>query len=89
MRHLEDGTAELDDPSLLDRASSLGRVLISCDVDLLAEAARRQRAGIAFGGVIYAHQRTISIVDCVDDLELIAASAEPDDLRDRVLFVPL
>ena len=85
----EDGTTELDDPSLLDRASSLRRVLVSCDVDLLAEAARPQRAGIAFGRVVYARQRIVSIAVCVDDLELIAATADPSDLRDRVLFLPL
>jgi len=85
----DDGTAELDDPALLDRASSLGRTLVSCDVDLLAEAARPQRAGIAFGGVVYARQRIVSIAVCVDDLELIAATADRSDLRDRVLFLPL
>ena len=50
-----DGTAELDDPGLLDRATELGRVLFSQDEDLLAEATRRQRSGQSFGGVIYAH----------------------------------
>lgn len=50
----EDGSAQLDDASLLDRATSLGRVLFSQDDDLLAEATRRQRAGEPFSGVIYA-----------------------------------
>ena len=40
---LDDAT-RLDDPSLLDRATELGRVLFSQDDDLLAEAARRQRS---------------------------------------------
>jgi len=39
----EDGAAELDDPALMDRASDLGRVLVSFDSDLLAEANRRQQ----------------------------------------------
>ena len=33
----EDGTSELDDAALLDRASELGRVLFTRDDDLLAE----------------------------------------------------
>jgi predicted nuclease of predicted toxin-antitoxin system len=35
----EDGSATLDDPLLLDRASALGRVLFSQDGDLLRETA--------------------------------------------------
>jgi Domain of unknown function (DUF5615) len=41
----EDGTSELDDVALLDRASELGRVLFTRDDDLLVEAAKRQREG--------------------------------------------
>jgi predicted nuclease of predicted toxin-antitoxin system len=37
----EDGTNEFSDPALLDRATSLGRVLVSQDDDLLSEAKRR------------------------------------------------
>ncbi len=47
-----DGTTELDDAKLLDRATSLGRVLFSQDEDLLAEATRRQRNGDSFAGVV-------------------------------------
>ena len=50
----EDGTSELDDAALLDRASELGRVLFTQDDDLLAEAAKRQGEGIPFHGVIFA-----------------------------------
>ena len=47
-----DGTTQLNDPKLLDRATALNRVLFSQDEDLLAEATRRQRSGQSFGGVI-------------------------------------
>ena len=85
----QDGAAELDDPMLLDRATALWRVLFSQDEDLLAEAARRQAAGVAFGGVIYAHQLRVPVGICIRDLEVIAAVAGPDDLRDQVIFLPL
>jgi hypothetical protein len=85
----EDGAGELDDPALLDRASALGRVLFSQDDDLLAEAARRQAAGIQYSGVIYAHQLRISIGACIRDLETIAAAAEPEELHQQILFLPL
>ena len=51
----EDGTSDLDDAGLLDRAEELVRVLFSRDDDLLAEAAKRQRARIPFRGVVYAY----------------------------------
>lgn len=35
----EDGTTELRDPELVDRASALGRILFTRDQDLLGEAA--------------------------------------------------
>ena len=47
-----DGTSDLNDARLLDRAPELGRVLVSQDDDLLAEATRRQRQGQNFAGVI-------------------------------------
>jgi predicted nuclease of predicted toxin-antitoxin system len=39
----EDGTGELRDPDLLDRATALGRVLFTQDDDLLREAERQQQ----------------------------------------------
>jgi hypothetical protein len=79
----------MDDPELLDRAGELERVLFTQDDDLLAEATRRQREGIPFHGVIYAHQLRVSIGTCVHDLELIAKAGEPEDLRNGVQFLPL
>ncbi len=85
----EDGAAELEDPDLLDRAARRGRVLFSQDKDLLIEATRRQAERIPFSGVIYAHQLQVSIGGCVRDLELIATAADPADLRNQVIFLPL
>ena len=84
-----DGTTEISDSELLDKASVLGRVLFSQDEDLLAEATRRQRNGIAFGGVIYAHQLGITIGECINDLEIIAKTLNPGDFVSRVEYLPL
>jgi hypothetical protein len=84
-----DGTMELDDSDLLDRVRQLDRVLVSQDEDLLAEAARRQRDGIPFRGLIYAHQLGITIGRFINDLELLALVGEPDDFDGRVEFLPL
>lgn len=85
----EDKSSELEDPPLLERASALARVLFTQDDDLLVEATRRQRTGIIFHGVIYAHQLRVPISRCVDDLELIAKAAEPEDLINQIIFLPL
>ncbi len=84
-----DGAAQLDDPELLDRATELGRVLFSQDEDLLAEATSRQRSDRPFAGVVYAHQLYVTIGQCVNDLELIAKVGNPEDLANRVQFLPL
>ena len=84
----EDGSAQLDDPLLLDRATELNRPLYTQDDDLLVEARRRQTAGESFSGVIYSHQLRSPVGRCVDDLDLIAKTFDPDDLKDRVEFIP-
>ena len=84
-----DGTTRHEDPELLDRAMALERVLFSQDADLLREAARRQRSGVPFFGVVYAHQLKISDRDCIEDLETLAKIYEPSDIVNRVVFLPL
>jgi predicted nuclease of predicted toxin-antitoxin system len=85
----EDGTAELQDAKLLDRATELSRALFSRDEDLLAEATARQRTGKFFAGVIYAHQLRVTIGQCINDLEIIAKAGNLADLHNRVEHLPL
>lgn len=84
----EDGTTTLDDDLLLDRATALNRVLFTQDEDLLAIAHARQQTGREFAGVAYAHQLNISIGKAISDLELLAKVFEPDEMRNRVEFLP-
>jgi len=85
----EDGSSQLDDSELLDRASELKRVLFTRDYNLLQEATKRQRARMSFYGIIYAHQLKVSIGGCIRDLEIIAEAGDPEDLIDQVQFLPL
>lgn len=85
----EDSADDMDDPALLDRATELGRALFTQDDDLLAEATRRQKEGVTFGGVIYSHQLRVSIGVCINDLEIISKAGEPEDLINLVQFLPL
>jgi hypothetical protein len=85
----EDGRNETPDPEVLERATRLGRVAFSRDQDFLREATRRQRNGEAFGGVIYAHKLSVSLGECIEDLEFLVEAGAPEDFKDRVYFLPL
>ena len=85
----EDHADRFSDPALLDRATEMRRVLFSQDDDLLREATLRQREGGYFAGLIYGHQRHITIGRCVDDLELIALASEAEEWVNRVGYLPL
>jgi hypothetical protein len=85
----EDGTKRLSDPELLDRATDLERVLFTQDRDLLKEAAQRQQDGVAFAGVIYAHQERVTIGQCISDLEVLCLAGDPSDFANQVEYLPL
>jgi predicted nuclease of predicted toxin-antitoxin system len=75
----EDGASRLEGPRLLDRATTLGRVLVTQDTGFLREAARRQETGEGFAGIIYVPQLDVTIGQCVRDLELIVRATVPED----------
>ena len=85
----EDGAHKMPDPELLDRATTLGRVLFTNDDDLVVDATRRQREGSSFAGVIYVHQEKLGIGETVEDLELIAKASEPEELEGQIVYLPL
>lgn len=84
-----DGPARLDDSELLDHATALGRVLFSQHDDLLREVTGRQQRGKHFAGVACAHQLNITVGQTIHDLELIAKIYEPEDIENRVEYLPL
>ena len=85
----EDGTKRLDDSNLLDRASGLGRILVTQDDDLLREAASRQNQSLPFVGVIYAPALRVTLGEMVVDLELLSHVSNPEDWVGRVEYLPL
>lgn len=84
-----DGSDQFSDPDLLDRATALGYVLFTQDEDFLAEAARRQAAGIPFAGVIFAAQQRVTAGQCVNELELLAKVYDPPDMVNQLVYLPL
>ena len=85
----EDGARRLSDAALLDRCGERARVLFSQDADLLREATARQRSGVPFSGLIYAHQLDATIGQCVEDLELIAKACDVAEVSRGVIYIPI
>jgi hypothetical protein len=85
----EDGSDQLTDDLLLQRASELGRPLVTHDIRLQAMAHEWQKQSHPFCGVIFGHLMQVSIGQCVKDLELIAKATDPPDWVSAVLRLPL
>jgi len=90
LRSQEDNHQNTPDPIILeDRATELQRVVFTQDEDFLAIANSRQQEEVNFAGVIYAHQQNVTFGDCIRGLEIIAKLSEPEDLVNRVQYLPL
>ena len=83
----EDGHSETPDPLVLDKAGELGRVVFTRDADFLREGVRRQRTGIRFAGVIYAHQTRVPIGRCIEVLREIAETRSEEEVVNSVTHV--
>jgi predicted nuclease of predicted toxin-antitoxin system len=83
----EDGTAEWEDPDLLERATAVNRVLFTNDRDFLRIVAERQQSGQPFVGVLYAPQAS-PLGRVLRDLELCALACEPGDFVDALTYLP-
>ncbi len=85
----EDGAAEIDDLSLLLRATELRRILVSQDKDLLREGKKLLMRQEPFYGIVYAARTKVTIGKMVNDLALIAGAMTPDEWRGRIEHLPL
>ena len=63
--------------------------MFSMDVDFLVEAARRQRLGESFAGLVFARQLGITLGRAIDDLELLLSASDAEDLANTVHRLPL
>jgi len=74
---------------LLQRATELGRILVSQDEDLLREGAKWLSASKDFSGIVYAHPLRITIGQMVEDHELIARATYQAEWRGKIEYLPL
>ena len=85
----QDGAARLADDLLLQRATDLDRVLVSQDKDLLREGTRRLREGGDFCGIVYAHQRRVTVGQMVEDLVLLRTATSIEEWHGRIEYLPI
>jgi predicted nuclease of predicted toxin-antitoxin system len=88
LRTQDDGTERLPDEQLLERATALGRVLVTADDDFLALARDWMRAGRPFAGIVHVRHPHRLIGRLISDLHVYAYAAEPSDLTNQVTFLP-
>jgi hypothetical protein len=73
----------------LQRAASLGRLLFTYDEDFLTIAAAWQGSARHFPGILFAAQTGMSIGRTIADIQLIAEVCSPEEVADRVIYLPL
>ena len=73
----EDGTDELPDDLLLDRAASLGRALFTFDADFHRITTKRLHDGVPFFCVFFAAKEPRNAKSCASWLETYALLGEP------------
>jgi len=85
----EDGHESVPDQVLLTRATVVQRILYTHDEDFLAIAWQWQRSGRPFPGIVYLGRKSVSSGQPIDDLELIAKAWDPEEMRNKVQYIPL
>ena len=83
------GLGGADDPVILDWAAAEKRVLVSHDIStLIAHAYLRVSREQPMPGVLEV-PRGVSIRQAIEELQLLAECAEPSEVQNHVLFLPL
>lgn len=85
----EDNAARFPDPDRSIEPRALADCQFTRHSDFLAEGVRRQRAGLSFATIVYAHQQHVSIGRCVENLSLISLASTPDEATGQIVYLPL
>jgi predicted nuclease of predicted toxin-antitoxin system len=85
----EDGFAGMEDPAVMDRAGALGRILVSEDEDMIRETVRRMRSSQRFAGLFRGTDLSLQLGRAIEDLALAAGVYDPEDIADRIEWIPL
>ncbi len=86
---IEDDARQLTDAEILQRAHRYGRIVVTQDIRFRALAESWLKEGLAFSGLIFAHQLRITVGQFVSDLHLIAEVSTSEEWRNTVEHLPL
>jgi len=84
----DDAADRMSDEQLLESATLLGRILLSQDVEYLEIAARWQRQGTVFSGLLCVPQGT-PIGRIIKDVDICLAGLTADEFVSRLVHLPL
>ena len=84
----DDGMKRAEDDELLERATALGRILVTNDEDFTVIARRWQATGRPIAGIVYMTRQQIPYRQAIEDRQLIAESYTPEEMANRVEYIP-
>lgn len=85
----EDGRHEQNDIDILERATALGRIVFTQDIDFIVLATERQTLGTPFSCVVFGKHGSMSVRKVIDDLFLICHTLTVEELSNQLIWLPL
>lgn len=86
---MEDGMHQQSDLEIVARATELGRAVFTQDADFIGIASVFLREQKPFAGVVFGHQRAVSIGKAISDLETIVEVLTSEELINQLIRLPL
>jgi len=71
----------------LERASKLGAVIITHDVDLLKISHHWNQEGKEHQGILYAHPLDLSVGECIRMVELVTQVLTEEEMKNHIEFL--
>jgi hypothetical protein len=81
--------ATAPDSAILERAAALGRILYTNDDDYFILNNEWARNGRVHAGIIYTHQKRLSVRQQIDALQLICEAMYAEESVGRIIHIPL
>lgn len=86
---LDAGNVGLSDQAQLEYARHKKAVIFTHDADFLRPAHEWAQAGKEHWGIIYVHEKKLSIGECIRRLIRYAPTLEPEDMKNHIEFCNL
>lgn len=83
----EAGNRQFSDEAQLEYAATMRAVLFTHDEDFLSIAKQWRVQGKEHWGIIYVHQGSLSVGECIRRLKDVADTFDPEDMRNYVEYL--